>query len=149
MRRVIVPNNFFEEAAEALKQGKSVKIHVDGQSMYPFIRGGSDQVEIEPYHPSDELSLWCCPFYQWKGNYMIHRYIGKHNGFLLMMGDGNIHRTESIRQEEVIGILRFIYHPDGCIQDCKDQKWLKRGERWYRLRKIRRFLLPVFRIISF
>ena len=66
-----------------------------------------------------------------------------------MMGDGNIYRIEEVRQNEIIGVLRYIYHPDGSVQDCMNPRWLKWGERWYRMRSLRRFLLPVFRIVSF
>lgn len=147
MRKVIVPNVFFEEAAEALKQGKTVKIYADGQSMYPFIRGGADRVEIVPYNPSDELPLWCCPFFRWEGMYMIHRYVGKQGDRYRMMGDGNLYRIEEVGRDEIIGVLRYIYHADGMMQDCTEQRWLKRGEWWYRLRRIRRFLLPLFRVV--
>ena len=40
MRKLVVGNEFLAEAAEALRQGKSVKARIDGWSMYPFIRGG-------------------------------------------------------------------------------------------------------------
>ena len=77
MRRVTLPNQFLAEAARALADGETVKIHITGESMYPFIRSGRDTVEIVPCPPGGELPAWCCPFYQWGGNYMIHRYIGR------------------------------------------------------------------------
>ena len=149
MRKITVPNSFFTEAAEVLKNGQSVKIHVDGQSMYPFIKGGFDQIEIVPYNPTEELRLWCCPFFRWREDYLIQRFIGKEGDRYKMMGDGNIYRIEEVRQNEIIGVLRYIYHPDGSVQDCMNPRWLKWGERWYRMRSLRRFLLPVFRIVSF
>lgn len=148
MRKVIVPNSFFEEVAEALKKGKAVKIQADGQSMYPFIHGGIDWVELVPYDSSEELPLWCCPFYKWGGNYMIHRYVGKRANLCQIMGDGNICRVEEVRQDEVIGILRYIYHPDGTVQDCTARGWLRKGKWWYRVRAIRRFLIPLLRLLA-
>lgn len=49
MRKITVSNDFFAGVAEALKQGQTVKLLIDGQSMYPFIRGGVDQVEVVSY----------------------------------------------------------------------------------------------------
>lgn len=149
MRKIEVPNNFFAAAAEALKQGRTVKLLVGGQSMYPFIRGGKDLVEVVPCPPEGELPAWCCPFYQWEGRYMIHRYIGREGGDCLMMGDGNVARIERVKREDVIGLLRTIYHSDGTARDCRDRGWLKKAEWWYRLRILRRWLLPLFKLFSF
>lgn len=146
MRKLIVPNSFLAEAAEVLRQGQSVKLHIDGQSMYPFIRGGIDLVEVVPCPPEGELPAWCCPFYLWEGRYMIHRYIGREGDECLMLGDGNIARIERVRRQEIIGLLRCIYRPDGTIQDCSDPRWLRKAAWWYRLRPLRRFLLPIFRL---
>ena len=148
MRKLVVPNSFFSEAATALRNGQSVRLHVDGQSMYPFIHGGKDEIEIVPYDGKSPLEPWCCPFYQWGGNYMIHRYIGMKGDLCQMLGDGNIYRIEELPKSEIIGMLRTIYHPDGTEQDCRDKKWLKKAAWWYRLRKIRRFLLPLCRIVG-
>ena len=147
MRKITVSNDFFAGVAEALKQGQTLTLLIDGQSMYPFIRGGVDQVEVVPYPSEDELPAWCCPFYQWEGRYMIHRYIGREKDEYLMLGDGNVFRIERVKREDIIGILRTIYRPDGTVQDCRDTRWLKKAEWWYRLRFLRRWLLPAFKML--
>lgn len=147
MRKLVVTNDFLAETAEALKQGKTVKVRINGQSMYPFIRGGRDLVEIVPLAPDAPLPAWCCPFYHWGDSYMIHRYIGSESDECLMLGDGNLLRIERVKRSELIGLLRYIYRPDGTVQDCLDADWLKRGGRWYRLRPLRRFLLPLMKRI--
>ena len=63
-----------------------------------------------------------------------------------MLGDGNIYRIEEVLPKDIVGILRTIYYPDGTEQDCRDKKWLKKALWWYRLRKIRRFLIPLLRL---
>lgn len=148
MRKLVVANEFLAEAAETLKQGKSVKVRIDGQSMYPFIKGGRDLVEIVPLAADAEMPAWCCPFYCWEGRYMIHRYIGSEGDECLMLGDGNLVRVERVKRSEVVGLLRYIYRPDGSVQDCTDARWLRRGAWWYRLRPLRRFLLPLFRLFK-
>lgn len=126
MRKITVSNDFFAEAAEALRQGQTVKLLIGGQSMYPFIRGGIDLVEVVPCPPDEELPAWCCPFYQWEGRYMIHRYIGREGDDCLMLGDGNVARIERVKRKDIIGVLQTICRPDGTTQDCRDARWLKR-----------------------
>ena len=60
MRKLVVANDFLAEAAEVLRQGKRVKVRIDGQSMFPFIIGGKDVVEIDPLPADSELPAWCC-----------------------------------------------------------------------------------------
>ena len=148
MRRVVVPNRFLALAEEELRAGRSVRVQIDGESMYPFIRGGADEVEILPCPPEGELPAWCCPFYRWEGRYMIHRYIGTDaDGRCLLFGDGNLVRRERVAREEIIGLLGRIYRPDGSVQDCTDPRWLRKGRIWYRLRGLRRVLIPVIRLL--
>ena len=147
MRKITVTNHFLAGAAEALKQGQTVKLLIGGQSMYPFIRGGIDLVEIIPCPAEGELPAWCCPFYQWEDRYMIHRYIGREGDEYLMMGDGNVARVERVKREDVIGLLSYIYYFDGTVQDCRDKRWLRKAEWWYRLRLLRRWLLPVIKMV--
>lgn len=146
MRKVVVPNEFLAEAAKLLKEDKAVKLHIDGQSMFPFIRGGKDLVEVIPWSVEKELPTWCCPFYQWNGQYMIHRLIGEKEGVCRMMGDGNLCRVEEVERHEIIGILRHIYRPNGSIQDCMDVRWRTHAKWWYRVRSIRRFLIFFIKI---
>ena len=108
MRKLVVPNSFFAEAAEALRNGRSVRLHVDGQSMYPFIHGGKDEILINPYDGVSPLEPWCCLFYQWGGNYMIHRLVETDGETCRMLGDGNLCRLEELPKKEIIGILRTI-----------------------------------------
>ncbi len=140
-------NAFLAEVAEALRQGRTVRVRIDGQSMFPFIIGGRDVVEIEPLPPGAALPPWCCPFYRWEGKYMVHRFVGREGDDCLMLGDGNLCRIERVKRGEVLGLLRYICRPDGSIQDCTDSCWLRYGALWYHLKPFRWILLPLFRRI--
>ena len=76
---------------------------------------------------------------------MVNRYIGREGTDCLMLGDGNLARVERVRRSEIIGLLRYIYRPDGSVQDCLDARWLRKGALWYKLRPVRRFLLPLMK----
>ena len=148
MKKITMSNAFLAEVGKMLGEGQTVRVKIDGQSMYPFIHGGKDEVEIVPYHAGSSIEPWCCVFYFWKGHYMIHRCIGKNGNLYRMMGDGNLLQVEEVEEKDIKGILKIIYHPDGTSQDCSDKKWLRKGECWYRVRVFRRFLIPLFRALS-
>lgn len=145
MKQKIVHNAFLAEAARILEQGKAVRIRIGGDSMFPFIQGGKDEVEIVPFDSSQLFPLWSCVFYQWKGHYMIHRYIGRNGNKYRMMGDGNLLQVEEVAVNDIKGILNIIYRPNGTCQNCLDERWLRKGKYWFQLRKFRRILIALFR----
>lgn len=145
MKRVVVQNCFLEGVAAVLQEGRSVRVRIDGMSMHPFIRGAKDEVELVPYHLGTSLSLWCGVFFRWKGDYVVHRYIGKEGHYFCFMGDGNLVQIEKVEETDILGVLSTIYHSDGTKQDCLTPKWLNQGALWYRFRRFRRFLLPFYR----
>ena len=145
MRRIVFQNHFFEEIAQLLQEGHPVRVRIDGESMHPFIVGGKDEVLLIPYDKKTPIELWSCIFYKWKGHYMIHRFVGLQDGQYCMMGDGNLVQIERIEESDILGILQTIYHADGSTQYCLGKKWLCQGRYWFKFRKLRRFLLPIYR----
>ena len=145
MRRIVFQNHFFEEIAQLLQEGNPVRVRIDGESMHPFIVGGKDEVLLIPYDKKTPIELWSCIFYKWKGHYMIHRFVGLQDGQYCMMGDGNLVQIERIEESDILGILQTIYHADGSAQYCLGKKWLCQGRYWFKFRKLRRFLLPIYR----
>lgn len=145
MRTLTVPNSFFEQAAESLRAGRTVRMRALGDSMYPFIRGGKDEILLVPFLTgTDELPLWGAAFYQWKGHYMVHRLIRREGDALVFLGDGNVYQEEKVLPDEVYGILKTIYR-NGQEIDCLQEQWQKKGARWYRLLFIRKYLLFLFK----
>ena len=145
MRRIVFQNHFFEEIAQLLQEGNPVRVRIDGESMHPFIVGGKDEVLLIPYDKKTPIELWSCIFYKWKGHYMIHRFVGFQDSQNCMMGDGNLVQIERIEESDILGILQTIYHADGSTQYCLGKKWLCQGRYWFKFRKLRRFLLPIYR----
>lgn len=146
-KKIIMQNHFLAHVAIMLDEGRKVRVRIDGESMYPFIHGGKDEVELIPYNASRPLQIGECAFFEWKGHYMVHRYIGRKDGKFLMMGDGNLVQIEEVSPEAIKGILHTIYRANGKTQDCTDKRWLAKGMFWYRIRRIRRFILPLLRRI--
>ena len=141
--KIILPNGFLEVAQESLEAGKSVRVLADGSSMYPFIRGGKDVVEIVPVSKDASLSPMICLFCKWGDRYIIHRLIGCEGEECVLQGDGNLRGEERVSRGNVIGRISRIYAPDGKVQDCTDPRWLRLAKLWYHLRPIRRILLSL------
>lgn len=140
-----VPNAFFEQAAESLRAGRTVRMKALGDSMYPFIRGGKDEILLVPFLPDEEeLPLWGAAFYRWNGHYMVHRFIRKEGEHLVFLGDGNVYQEEKVLPQEVYGVLHTIYRKGKEI-DCRSVSWQKKGARWYRLLFLRKYLLFLFK----
>lgn len=147
MRRLKVDNSFLAEAMESLRKGQVIRIKINGQSMYPFIRGGRDIVELVPFMPTERLELWKCYLCYWEGTYFIHRYIGMKEDTCLFLGDGNLARIEQVERNDVIGLLNRIQRQDGGMTDCNSRLWLAKGKLWVHLRPLRIFILPLLRKI--
>ena len=145
MKTLVVQNQFLENVAALLKEGRTVRVRIGGRSMDPFIRGGKDEVELVPYVPECDLPLWTCVFFRWKESYVVHRYIGREGECFCFMGDGKLVQIEKVEETDILGVLSTIYHSDGTKQDCLTPKWLNQGALWYRFRRFRRFLLPFYR----
>ena len=145
MKTLVVQNQFLENVAALLEEGRMVRVRIGGRSMDPFIQGSKDEIELIPYLKCCDLALWTCVFFRWNESYVVHRYIGREGDFFCFMGDGNLVQVEKVKENDVLGILQTIYHPDGTEQDCRDPKWLRKGALWFRFRWFRRFLLPLYR----
>lgn len=143
MRTITLPNSFFSETAEQLKHGKTVRISVIGESMYPFLHSG-DTITLEPYRGED-LPLFTGVFYEWQGHYMTHRLIKKEGNVWHMLGDGNIYRIESVAKSNILGVLTNCTRPNGKVIDCTTEEWRNRGKLWTKLRRVRRVLYKPLR----
>lgn len=147
MRRLKVDNGFLAEATEALRKGQAIRIKINGQSMYPFIRGGRDIVELVPFMAAEQPELWKCYLCYWKGTYFVHRYIGIKGDACLFLGDGNLARVEEVERNNVIGLLNRIQRSNGKTTDCNSRWWLIKGRLWVYLRPLRIFILPLLKKI--
>lgn len=100
-------NLFFIEVARMLSQGRSVTLQTKGKSMYPFITGGRDIVELRK---TDTLSVGdiVLAHIPEKG-YVLHRIYRMQGERLTLMGDGNLHAREQCEKTEVSGkVIRIL-----------------------------------------
>lgn len=97
---------------ECFKQGKSFTFKPSGVSMLPFIRGGRDDVTIEPFNGSAE-KYDVVFFRRADGKYVMHRIIGKEKDGYVICGD-NQYNTEKVTEDMIFALVK------GVSRDGKD-----------------------------
>ena len=138
-----LPDEFlFEEAAEMLRRGKQVKLVVGGNSMLPFLHGGKDCVVLEPFSPEKSVR-GAVMLFRYRGQYMLHRLIGRQGASFRFCGDGNCVQVEVVSTEHILGVLQRVERPSGRIIRCRSWQWRFLSEVWRLLRPVRKYLLKI------
>ncbi len=147
MSSKVMPNAvILGEVSRMLCEGHSVVLMTKGNSMLPFIRGGSDSVELvreESYGPYDivlaELS---------EGHYVLHRILSAGDGIVTLKGDGNLRGTETCRLGDIKGRAVKIISRRGKETDCLSAGFVRRSRLWVRMPYLcRRILIAIYRRI--
>ena len=134
---------FFIEVARMLSQGRSVTLQTKGKSMYPFITGGRDIVELRK---TDTLSVGDIVLAEVPGRgYVLHRIYKMEGEQLVLMGDGNLRATERCRKEDVLGKVVRILRDGRYVESSSFAERFK-ARCWRRLLPLRRYLLFVCRL---
>lgn len=138
-----LPDTFlFEEAEKILRRGKRVKLVVGGDSMLPFLHGGKDCVVLEPFGP-EKCVRGAVMLFRYRGQYMLHRLIGRQGASFRFCGDGNLAQVEVVSPEHISGVLQRVERPSGRIIRCRSWQWRFLSEVWMILRPVRKYLLKI------
>ena len=136
-------NMIIDEAIRLVREGVSVTLPVNGNSMLPFIIGGKESVILHSpglIDVGDVVLAWV------DGNrYVIHRIIRIDGNQVTLMGDGNLAGKEYC-------LLNDIKAKATHVVDDKERthylysRWRKPAAKmWFWLRPIRRYLLAIYR----
>ena len=136
-------NEIIEEAIRLVREGVSVTLPVNGNSMLPFIIGGKESVILQqPESPEvgDVVLAWADGY-----RYVVHRIIRIDGTYVTLMGDGNLIGTEQCTLKDIKAIATHVV-------DTKERtlylynRWRKSAAKiWFWLRPIRRYLLAIYR----
>lgn len=85
---------------EAVSGGKEVRLTVTGFSMFPILRGWSDDVILSK--PGKVKKYDVVLFERDNGEYIFHRVIKKKNGILTIAGDNETKKEYPVYEEKVI-----------------------------------------------
>lgn len=139
MRRI--PNEqFFLWVENEIAEGRSVRFRLKGDSMFPLLRNGLDDVILYPCK-NEELQPMDVVLFRYKGKHLLHRIIKIDGNRLYMQGDGSIMAKEECLYSDVVGKLKEIVRPSGRIVSLKSCKWRFPSFIWRRLGIIRPILL--------
>ncbi len=85
---------------EALAGGKEVRLTVTGFSMFPLLRGGTDDIILSKCDKVKKYDVVL--FERDNGEYIFHRVIKKKDGILTIAGDNEIKKEYPVYEEKVI-----------------------------------------------
>ena len=143
-KMVIEKAVMMEEIRSMISEGMSVTITVKGNSMNPFIVDGRDQITLGPFEES-ELRRGCVALVRdVRGEYLVHRIIGREGDMVILLGDGNLRLTEKAHVSEVIAVVRSIGRKGRSIS-TESFVWRAYSWVWMALQPVRRWPLGLWR----
>lgn len=130
IKKLVVPNELLlKEADTYLKKGKKVSLYVRGTSMMPFLKEGDEVVLVSPYRTSVRKGNIVLAHTLHYG-YVLHRVIGRKKDLLVLAGDANARRTETVVNREVLGVVEEAYrngselHINGLLKRLASLVWI-------------------------
>lgn len=134
---------FFMEVRRMLSRNHSVTVRAKGNSMFPFILDGCDEVVL---HRSTDIKAGDIVLAELQDSrYVLHRVYRVQGDRVMLMGDGNLQATESCQKENIVGTVVQIIR-GGRFVDCTSKAAYRRAALWRRLLPVRRYLLYVLRL---
>ena len=136
-------NEIIEEAIRLVKDGVSVTLPVNGNSMLPFIIGGKESVILHApglTAVGDVVLAWVdgC-------RYVVHRIIRIDGDRVTLMGDGNLVGTEHCLLSDIKARVTHVVGSDERPRDLYTS-WRKMAAKaWWHIRPIRRYILAIYK----
>ena len=136
-------NEIIEEVIRLVREGVSVTLLVNGNSMLPFIIGGKESVILqkpEQLIVGDVVLAWADGY-----RYVVHRIICIEGDRVTLMGDGNLIGTEHCTLNDIKAVATHVVDARVRIHYIYN-RWRKSAAKmWFRLRPMRRYLLAIYR----
>ena len=136
---------FFSHVESELKQGRSVRFKVKGNSMFPFLRNGRDEVTVSPYTSIPEKMD--IVLFRFRGKHVLHRIIGIEDSVYIIQGDGIYTSKEQCRVEDITGYVSAIHKSGKGMISTSSPLFKLMGRLWYCLRFCRRYLIFAIRLV--
>lgn len=146
---VVFPNEaLLSRAIKSVAEGKKAIIPVKGQSMFPFIIGNRDCVEL---FPPDNLQIGDIVLAKVNSQkFILHRILRFHGEEgVTLMGDGNLHNTEECLRREILAKALLKISPNGKTKRLDSFSMKFFSKIWKFCLPMRGLLLRIFRKIMF
>lgn len=109
---------------ETVQNGKSIRITVVGNSMYPFLRNRIDSAEL--YTPNEIRKNDVLFYIRPDGRCILHRCVDIKNGEYIMCGDNETEKEHGIGRDNIVAVAKAFYRKNTKITD---------STHWYGLYK--------------
>lgn len=142
-------STFIPEIIKILKEGHTVIIPLNGNSMRPFLQDGRDKAKLQivdtlTLEIGDVVLAELSP-----GRFVLHRIIALYNDDVTLLGDGNLAKEYCRRCDIKAKATIFYCKKNGHPVSVHGIKWKIYSSIWMNLYPIRRYLLYLLKIIGY
>ena len=135
---LLPPEELFAAVDQLLQEGYDAEFTVTGNSMWPLLTHGRDQVCLRavgqtPLKKGDIVLLRA------RQGYLLHRITRLKNGMVQTTGDGNCYRDEFVAEEKVLGRVT-AFTRKGKQVSCSDPLYKLSSWVWRILYPVRPWL---------
>ena len=142
-----IPNNlFFAWVETEITEGRAVRFRLKGDSMFPLIRNGRDEVVLYPC-TKEELAPMDVVLFRYRGKHLLHRILQREGERLLLQGDGSFIAKEEGTTNDVIGKVNLIIKPSGKMLSVNEREWRLASWLWQKTGIMRTILLRILKKI--
>jgi len=125
-----IPNEvFFAWVESEIAEGNSVRFRMKGQSMFPLLREGLDEVLLYPCK-GDDLQPMDVVLFRYQGKHVLHRILRREGECLYLQGDGSYVAKEKCTITDVVGKVQKIFRPSGKVITVDDWCWRLLSRSW-------------------
>lgn len=148
MQLIVQNESFFLHILTEIKAGHQVIIPSKGNSMLPFIRPGTDEIELSPIDNNSIRKRNIVLAKTEEGNYVIHRIEKIDGDVITLRGDGNLTTREYCKRNNISAEVTAILRKNRKIK--KDNfLWILHQNLWFSNPLLRRMCLGVFRKLKY
>lgn len=143
MKKVLSTKELMPLIGDILKTAQRVRFTVKGNSMYPLLRGGRDEVEVTK---CDTIGKYDIVLYKRKdGSYVLHRVLKKDDAALSIAGDFEQELEHPVYESQVIAKVDKIIRDGSKVISCNDKLYKVYCILWATLFKNRRKILRILK----
>lgn len=139
-------SRLLDNIEELVAVGENFRLYVKGSSMLPLLGYGRDHIILRRTTAEEDIMGRIAMFRGERGNIIVHRVIGLHDGIVTLRGDGNIYQVEQCRREKIVGVVESVIRQNGRCVSCTSSLWRLRERIWLSQPLIvRRYALAIIR----
>lgn len=144
MQLIVQNESFFLHIITEVEAGHHVVIPSKGNSMLPFIKPRTDEIELSPLNNKSIQKGNIVLAKTDKGNYVIHRIEKTDGDIITLRGDGNLTIREYCKRSNISAEATAILRKNRKIK--KDNfRWILHQKLWFSNPFLRRIYLGVYR----